>query len=156
MDLKSCDHQIRIREDDEWKIAFKNNDELYEWLVMSFGLTNVPSTLTRIVNEVIKELIRKFVVVYLDDILILRMVLKKLQQEIILINLKKCSFMMTKVIYLGFFISQGGLKMNPKKVKAIIEWPFPRTIFEVRTFHGLESFYRKFINKFSGICALMV
>jgi hypothetical protein len=134
---------------------------------MPFGLTNAPSTFMRLMNEVLKDFTGKFVIVYLDDILIynhskeehlrhLRLVLNKLQKEKLLINLKKCTFMKTKLIYLGFFISQKGLKMDQEKVKAIIEWPTPRNVFEVRSFHGLASFYRKFIRNFSGICAPIV
>ena len=73
-----------------------------------------------------------------------------------LINVKKCTFMKTELVYLGFVISRDGLKMDPKKVQAIIDWPSPRNIFEVRRFHGLASFYRKFLKNFSGICASIV
>jgi hypothetical protein len=167
IDLKSGYHQIRMREGDEWKTTFKMNEGLYEWFFMPFGLTNSPSTFMRLMNEVLKYFIGKFVIVYLDDILVinrtkedhlrhLTLVMRRLQQEKLLINLKKSSFMKTKLIYLGFVISSNELKMDPEKVKEIREWSSPKNIFEVRSFHGLASFYRKFIRNFSGISAQMM
>ena len=82
--------------------------------------------------------------------------LERLQQEKLLINVKKFTFMKPKIVYLGSIISRDGLKMDPEKVQEIIDWHSPRNIFEVRSFHGLASFYRKFINNFSGICASIV
>jgi hypothetical protein len=166
-DLKSGYHQIRMREGDEWKIAFKTNEGLYEWLVMPFGLTNVPSTFMILMNEVLKYFIGNFVIVYLDDILIfskteeedlkhLALVMRRLQQEKLLINMKNSSFMKMELIYLGFMISSNELNMDPKKVKSIKEWSSPTNIFEVGIFHGLASFYKKFIRNFSEISTPMM
>lgn len=109
----------------------------------------------------------KFVIVYLDDILIFSRtkeehlqhvckVLEKLQWNKLLINLKKCTFLQKELIYLGFVIAENELKMDPEKVAAIVNWPSPKNLFEVRSLHGLASFYRKFIKNFSGICAPML
>jgi hypothetical protein len=118
-------------------------------------------------NEILKDFIFNFVVVYLDDMLIfsktkeehlrhLTLVMRRLQQEKLSKNLKKSSFTKTKLIYLGFVISSNELKVDPEKVKEIKEWSSLRSMFEVRSFHGLASFYRKFIRDFSGICAPMM
>jgi hypothetical protein len=167
IDLKSGYHQICMREGDEWKTTFKTTEGLYESLVMLFDLTNVPSTFMRLMNKVLREFIGKFVIVYLDDILVysksvaehlkhLATVMQKLQEEKLLINMKKSSFMKTKLIYLGFVISTNELRMDLDKVEVIKNWPSPRNVFEVRSFHGLASFYRKFIKNFSGISAAMM
>lgn len=167
IDLKSGYHQIRIRPGDEWKTNFQTNEGLYEWNIMPFGLSNAPSTFMRLMNEVLKEFIGMFVTVYLDYILIfsrtkeehlrhLDKVLKKLSEEELMINMEKCLFMQEELIYLGFVISKGHLKMDQDKVNAILSWPALKIIGEVRSFHGLATFYRKFIRGFSQTCAAML
>ena len=137
---------------------------LYEWLVMPFGLSNAPSTFMRFMNQVLQPFIGKFLVVYFDDILIyskteedhvfhLRQVMRILRQEKLYINLKKYSFMTSAIMFLGFVVSAKGLEVDPDKVKAIVEWPIPSTLQELRSFHGLSTFYRCFIISFSTIMA---
>lgn len=164
LDLKSGYHQIRIKEGDEWKKIFKIIDGLYEWLLIPFGLSNSPRKFMRLMNEVLKDFTGRFVVVYLDDILIfnktkeediqdVEVVLQRLHEEKHSINLEKCDFFKQELVYLGFVVSKGYLKMDQEKVFTILNWPPPTTSIEVRIFHGLAHFYKKFIRNFSSICA---
>ena len=164
IDLKSGYHQIWIRLGDEWKTAFKTKDGLYEWFVMPFGLLNAPSTFMRMMTQVLRPFMGKFVVVYFDDILIynkskeqhldhLKQVCSILRRENLYANLKKCSFFSDSVIFLGFVVSSKGVSVDPQKVKAIVDWPDPKNIHEVHSFHGLATFYRRFIRGFSTIMA---
>ena len=164
IDLKSGYHQIRMKEGDEWKTAFKTKYGLYEWLVMPFGLTNAPSTFMRLMNHVLRDFIGKFVVVYFDDILIyskslndhiehLTCVLSVLRKEKLYANLKKCTFCTDHVVFLGYVVSSQGVAVDEEKIKAIQDWPTPKTISEVRSFHGLASFYRRFVKNFSTLAS---
>ncbi|WVZ58323.1 hypothetical protein U9M48_008604 [Paspalum notatum var. saurae] len=164
IDLRSGYHQIRMKLGDEWKTAFKTKFGLYEWLVMPFGLTNAPSTFMRLMNHVLRAFIGKFVVVYFDDILIysksfdehldhIRQVLAVLREEKLYGNIAKCTFCTDRVVFLGFVVSANGIQVDEEKVKAIKDWPTPVNVSQVRSFHGLASFYRRFVKDFSTLAA---
>nr|GEX39167.1 hypothetical protein [Tanacetum cinerariifolium] len=161
IDLRNGYHQIRMRPGDEWKTTFKTRDGLYEWMVMPFKLSNAPSTF---MNQVFKPFIGHFVVVYFDDILIysssleqylsyLRQIFSVLRAQKLYANGKKCHFLVTEVTFLGYIVTVSGINMDSAKVRAIISWPTPSTIHDIRSFHGLASFYRRFIWNFSSIIA---
>lgn len=164
LDLKSGYHQIRIRHGDEWKTTFKTREGLFEWLVMPFGLSNAPSMFMCVMNQALRPFIGRFVVVYFDDILIfsttmdenlvhLRDALQVLRREKLFVAQHKCEFGVSEVLFLGYVVSAAGLRVDPQKVAAVASWPPPTTISEIRSFHGLASFYRLFVNNFSAIMA---
>jgi hypothetical protein len=164
IDLRSGYHQIRMKLGDEWKTAFKTKFGLYEWLVMPFGLTNAPSTFMRLMNEVLRAFIGKFVVVYFDDILIyskshdlhfdhIRAVFNALRDARLFGNLEKCTFCTDRVAFLGYVVTPQGIEVDEAKIEAIQSWPTPTTVSQVRSFHGLAGFYRRFVRDFSTIAA---
>ena len=153
-----------MKEGDEWKIAFKTKYGLYEWLVIPFGLTDSLSTFMRLMNHVLRVFIGKLFVFYFDDMLIyrknldkhvvhLKYVLDVLRKEKLFANLKKCTFCTDKLVFLGFVVSAQGIQVDEEKVQAIQEWPSPTSVSNVRSFHGLASFYRRFVKDFSTLAA---
>jgi hypothetical protein len=152
IDLRSGNHQLRIKEEDIPKTTFKTRFGHYEFTILPLGLTNVPGVFMSSTNGVFQDYLEKFIQVFIDDILIyfrmmeehdehLRLVLHCLQENKLFGNFPKCSFYQSKIHYLGKVISSEGIIVDPTKVEAIIEWPAPMNIPKVRSFMGLVGYY---------------
>ncbi|KAL0154660.1 hypothetical protein M9458_048923, partial [Cirrhinus mrigala] len=164
LDLRNAYNLIRIREGDEWKTAFSTTSGHYEYRVMPFGLSNSPSVFQAFMNDVFRDMLDKWVIVYIDDILIfsnsmsehiqhVRSVLKRLIQYQLYAKLEKCEFHQTSTTFLGYIISQEGVAMDDRKVEAVLRWPQPQTLKELQRFLGFANFYRRFIRGFSTVAA---
>ncbi|KAJ9541866.1 hypothetical protein OSB04_028372 [Centaurea solstitialis] len=162
IDLRSGYHQLKVREEDIPKTAFRTRYGHYEFLVMSFGLTNAPAAFMDLMNRVCKPYLDKFVIVFIDDILIysktaeehgehLRKVLETLKREQLYAKFSKCEFWLKEVQFLGHIVTQEGIKVDPAKIEAIKDWESPKSPSEVRSFLGLAGYYRRFIEHFSAI-----
>ena len=164
LDVSAAFYKLRVAKGDEWKTAFRTRYGSYEWLVTPFGLANAPSTFQRYINTTLKDYLDVFCSAYLDDILIytngsrekhrahVRKVLSRLQDAGLQLDISKCEFEVKETKYLGFILEAGkGIRMDPEKVKAIMDWEAPRSVKGVRSFLGFANFYRKFILQFSDI-----
>ncbi|KAI3807474.1 hypothetical protein L1987_23403 [Smallanthus sonchifolius] len=162
IDLRSGYHQLKIQEEDIPKTAFRTRYGHYEFLVMPFGLTNAPAVFMDLMNRVCKPYLDKFVIVFIDDILIysrtkeehehhLKLILELLSNEKLYAKFSKCEFWIQEVHFLGHVINKNGIHVDPSKIEAIKNWEAPRTPTEVRQFLGLAGYYRRFIENFSKI-----
>ncbi|RVW98232.1 Retrovirus-related Pol polyprotein from transposon 17.6 [Vitis vinifera] len=167
LDLRSGYYQVRIAEGDEPKTTCVTRYDSYEFLVMPFGLTNAPATFCTLMNKIFHPYLDKFVVVYLDDIVIysntlkehvehLRKVFKILRQNELYVKKEKCSFAKEEVSFLRHRIRDGKLMMDDSKVKAIQEWDPPTKVPQLRSFLGLVNYYRRFIKGYSGRAAPLI
>ncbi|KAI2650785.1 Transposon Tf2-9 polyprotein [Labeo rohita] len=162
LDLRSAYNLVRIREGDEWKTAFVTPTGHYEYLVMPYGLVNAPSVFQNFIHEVLREFLHKFVVVYIDDILIysrsetehhhhVAEVLQRLREHQLYLKAEKCSFHLPSVQFLEYIIDQQGVCMDERKVSAVVSWPEPTTIKELQKFLGFSNLYRRFIQSYSNL-----
>jgi len=161
IDLRSGYHQILVKDDDVQKTAFRSRYGHYEYVVMPFAVTNAPAVFMDYMNRIFLD---KFVVVFIDDILIysriqeehaehLRLVLGALREKQLYAKLSKCEFWMDEVQFLGHVISVQGIAMDPTKVEAVVKWESPKSATEIRSFVRLADYYRRFIEGFSKIVA---
>jgi hypothetical protein len=162
IDLRSGYHQIKIRASDIPKTAFSTRYGLYEFLVMSFGLTNASAYFMYLMNSVFMPELDKFVVVFINDILVysknkeehvghLHVVLQHLREHHLYAELSKCDFWLKEIKFLGHTISQAGIAVDPNKVQEVMTWKPPTTVRQIRSFLGLAGYYRRFIPDFSQI-----
>ncbi|CAN6252738.1 unnamed protein product [Urochloa humidicola] len=162
LDFSSGYHQIRLASGEEPKTAFKTHSGLYEFRVMPFGLTNAPASFQSIMNKIFQPLLRKCVLVFMDDILIysstmeqhvlhLRQVFDILRQHQFLVELSKCTFGQQQLEYLGHLISNNGVATEPSKIAAVSSWPTPANVKELRGFLGLTGYYKRFIKHYGII-----
>ncbi|KAL0543546.1 hypothetical protein IC582_018644 [Cucumis melo] len=162
IDLRSGYHQLRIKDEDVPKTTFRFRYGHYEFIVMSFGLTNAPAVFMDLMNRVFREFLDTFVIVFIDDILIyskteaehekhLRMVLQTLRDNKLYAKFSKCEFWLKQVSFLGHVVSKAGVSVDPAKIEAVTGWTRPSTVSEVRSFLGLAGYYRRFVENFSRI-----
>ncbi len=164
LDLRNAYHLVRIREGDEWKTAFNTPRGHFEYLVMPFGLSNSPAVFQALVNDVLRDMVDQFIYVYLDDILIfssslqehvqhVRQVLQRLLENGLFVKAEKCDFHAQSVPFLGYIVSVEGMRVDPEKIKAVVEWPSPDSRKALQRFLGFANFYRRFICNFSQLAA---
>jgi hypothetical protein len=164
LDLRSGYHQILLQHEDRHKTAFRTHQGHYEWLVMPFGLTNAPATFQSLMNHIFQHALRKYVLVFFDDILIysntwqdhlkhLDAVLRVLQDNTLYVKLSKCSFGVLEIEYLGHVVTGQGVSMDKDKVQAVLNWPTPMNVKQLRGFLGLTGYYRRFIKSYAKIAS---
>ena len=166
IDLRSGYHQILVKADDVQKTAFGSRYGHYEYLVMPFGVTNASAMFIDYMNRIFRPFLDKFVVVFIDNLLVysrtqeehaeyLRLVLGILREKQLYAKLSKCEFLMDKVQFLGHVISTQGIAVDPEKVEAVVKWESPKSITKIKSFVGVAGYYRRFIEGFSKIVALL-
>nr|GEU34860.1 retrotransposon protein, putative, Ty3-gypsy subclass [Tanacetum cinerariifolium] len=162
--LRSVYHQLKVREEDIPKTAFRMRYGYYEFMVMPFGPTNAPTIFMDLMNRMCRPMLDKSVIVFIDDILVyskskkeheahLREVLETLRKERLYVKFTKCEFSLQEIQFLGHVVTYEGIKVDPAKIKAVMNWQTPKHVGEIRSFLGLAGYYRRFIQDFSKIAS---
>ncbi|XP_074277889.1 putative mitochondrial protein AtMg00860 [Silene latifolia] len=162
IDLRSGYHQLKIKDEDIPKTAFRSRYRHYDFVVMPFGLTNAPASFMDLMKRVFSPYLDKFVMVFIENILVysktkeeheehLNIVLQTLREHQLYAKLSKCEFWLEKVGFLGHVISREGVAMDPTKIEAVSKWVAPKNVAEIRSFLGLAGYYRRFVKDFSKI-----
>jgi len=162
IDLRGAYNLVRIREGDEWKTALRCRFGHFEYRVMPFGLTNAPAVFQHLMNDILRDLLDIYCVVYLDDILIysendtdhsnhVKAFLERLKEHDLFAKLEKCQFSVKSVEFLGYKISSSGIGMDPSKVNSVLNWPVPSNVRELQSFLGFANFYRMFVPSYTQI-----
>ncbi|KAL0150131.1 hypothetical protein M9458_054558 [Cirrhinus mrigala] len=164
LDLRSAYNLIQICKGDEWKTAFITPSGHYEYRMMPYGLSNSPSIFQNFTNEIFKDMLNRFVIVYIDDILFyspnleehqshFTRVLQRLREHHLYLKGEKCEFHKTTIHFLGYLITPEGVQMDQRKVEAVKDWPQPTTVKELQRFCGFPNFYHRFIFQYSQLSA---
>ncbi|GKE87332.1 putative reverse transcriptase domain-containing protein [Tanacetum coccineum] len=167
IDLRSGYHEIRVRDEDILKTAFRTRYDHYEFQVMPFGLTYAPTVFMDLMNRVCRPYLDKFVIVFIDDILIyskskeeyaehLKLILELFKKEELYAKFSKCDFWLSMVQFLGHVIDSEGIHVDPAKIESIKDWASSKTLTEIRQILGLFGYYRRFIEGFSKIAKPMM
>jgi len=163
MDLRWGYNNVRIKEGDEWKVAFMTPERSFEPMVMFFGLTNSPATFQAMMNELLRDLINtEKVAVFIDDVIIgteseeghdelVAEVIKRLEENDLYVKPEKCKWKVRKVGFLGVVIREDGIKMEEEKVKGVLDWPTPKCVKGIQKFLRLANYYCRFIEGFASI-----
>src|SRR5436190_4257868 len=164
IDLRTGYHQLRVRESDIPKTAFRTRYGHFKFRVMMFGLTNAPAVFMDLMHRIFHPYLDQFVVVFVDDILIysrsereheehLRIVLQLLRDHRLYAKFSKCEFWLTEVKFLGHVVSGDDIAVDPSKIEAVMDWERPKSVFDIRSFLGLAGYYRRFVHDFSKLAA---